>query len=277
MRCSVKLVTTSTRAGLSSSRSLRSASMPSMPGILTSIRTTSGRSSSARGDALGAVGGLAHHLDVVLHLQERAQAAADDLVVVDEQHADRLSATGHLHLDRGALAGLRFHGQRAADAARPVAHRDQAQVAARPADRRGSKPLPSSVTRSRAPWPRRVEGHVDVLGAGVPQGVVQGLLGDPQHGLLLGGGQGPDAVAVEGDARGVGAVEDLDLGAQGGDQAVLVQGGGAQLDDGGAQFVGGLGGERGDLVQLVLGAGRVAVDQGGGGLGGEAQGEELLG
>ena len=106
---------------------------------------------------------------------------------------------------------------------------------------------------------------------------MQGLLGDAQHGLLLGGGQRPHAVAGEGDPRGVGAVQDLDLGAQGGDQAVLVQGGGAQLDDGGAQFVGGLGGERGDLLQLVLGAGRVAVDEGGGGLGGQAQREELLG
>ena len=105
---------------------------------------------------------------------------------------------------------------------------------------------------------------------------MQGFLGDPEQGLLLGGGQGADAAAGEGDARGVGAVEDLDLGAQGGDQAVLVEGRGAQLDDGGAQFVGGLGGERGDLLQLALGAGRVAVDQGGGGLGGQAQGEQLL-
>ena len=96
-------------------------------------------------------------------------------------------------------------------------------------------------------------------------------------GLLLGGGQGPHTAAVEGDARGVGAVEDLDLGAQRGDQAVLVQGGGAQLDDGRAQFVGGLRGQRGDLLQLALGAGRVAVDEGGGGLGGQAQREQLLG
>src|SRR5205085_11476664 len=76
---------------------------------------------------------------------------------------------------------------------------------------------------------------------------------------------------------GVGAVEDLHLGAQGGDQAVLVQGRRAQLDDGGTQFVGGLRGQRGDLVELVLGAGRIAVDQGGGGLGGQPEGEELLG
>lgn len=59
-------------------------------------------------------------------------------------------------------------------------------------------------------------------------------------------------------------------------KTVLVERGGAQLGHGGAQFVGGLGGEGGDLVELVLGAGRVAVDEGGGGLGGQAQGEQLL-
>ena len=105
---------------------------------------------------------------------------------------------------------------------------------------------------------------------------MQGLLGDPQQCLLLGGGQGAHAAGVEGDAGGVRAVEHLDLGAQRGDQAVLVEGGGAQLDDGGAQFVGRLGGERGDLLELVLGAAGVAVHEGGGGLGGQPQGEELL-
>ncbi|CAM5464849.1 hypothetical protein SVIOM342S_05044 [Streptomyces violaceorubidus] len=121
-----------------------------------------------------------------------------------------------------------------------------------------------------------MQGHLDVLGPGVAQGVVQCLLGHAQHGLLLAGRQGLDAVTGEGHPSGVGAVEDLDLGAQGGDEAVLLQRGGAQLDDGGAQFVGGLGGERGDLVQLALGPRGVAVDQGGGGLGGQAQREQLL-
>lgn len=74
----------------------------------------------------------------------------------------------------------------------------------------------------------------------------------------------------------MGAVEDLDVGAQGGDQAVLVKGGGAQFDHGGAQFVGGLRGERGHLLEFALGARRVAVDEGGGCLCGEAQGEQLL-
>jgi hypothetical protein len=83
-------------------------------------------------------------------------------------------------------------------------------------------------------------------------------------------------VGGEGDARAVGAVEDLCLRAEGGDQAVLVEGRGAQLDDGRAQFVGGLGGQGGHLLEFALGPGGVAVDQAGGGLGGQAQGEEFL-
>lgn len=39
-------------------------------------------------DTFGAVRRLSHDLYVVLHLQERTQTAADDLVVVDQQHPD---------------------------------------------------------------------------------------------------------------------------------------------------------------------------------------------
>ncbi|BFO20324.1 hypothetical protein SHKM778_67120 [Streptomyces sp. KM77-8] len=115
-----------------------------------------------------------------------------------------------------------------------------------------------------------------MVAAGVPQRVVQGFLGDAQHRLLLGGGQGAYTVAGEGHAGGVGTVEDLDLGAERGDEAVLVEGRGAQFDDRRAQFFGGLGGQGGDLLELALGAGGVAVDEAGGGLGGEPQGEEFL-
>lgn len=121
------------------------------------------------------------------------------------------------------------------------------------------------------------EDQLHVRRVGVPQGVVQCLLCDAQQGLFLGRGEGAYAVALEGDLGGVRAVEDLGLGTQGGDETVLVQRGGAHLDDGGAQLVHGLGRQPGDLVQLRLGAGRVTVDESGGGLGGEAEGEELLG
>ncbi len=115
-----------------------------------------------------------------------------------------------------------------------------------------------------------------MVGAGVAQGVVQGLLGDAQDGFFLGSGQGLHAMAGEGHAGGVGAVEDLDLRAEGGHEAVLVEGGGAQLDDRGAQFIGGLGGQNGHLLEFSLGAGGVAVHEAGGGLGGQAEGEQLL-
>lgn len=92
----------------------------------------------------------------------------------------------------------------------------------------------------------------DVRRPGVAQRVVQGFLGDPQQRLLLGGGQSPYAQALEGDPGRVGPVQDLDLGPEGGDEAVLVERGGAQLDDGGAQFVDGFRRECGDLLELPL-------------------------
>ncbi len=142
MRCSVKLVTTRTRAGLLCSRSSRSASMPSMPGILTSIRITSGRSSTARADALVAVGGLADDLDVVLDLQEGPQAPRTTWW--SSTSRTRIawtlgsSATGHLHLDRRCprRAPTRLLSA-AADGVGAVPHGDQAEVAAGPADRGG--------------------------------------------------------------------------------------------------------------------------------------------
>ncbi len=100
---------------------------------------------------------------------------------------------------------------------------------------------------------------------------MQGFLGDPQHRRLLAGRQGAHADRLEGHRGGVGAVQHLDLGGEGGDQAVLLQRGRAQLDDHGPKFVGGLGGEPGDLGELGAGPGRVALDQGGGGLGGQPQ------
>lgn len=75
-----------------------------------------------------------------------------------------LSATGHLHLDSGALAGLRLHGELSADAMR----RGRASRPGRDDGRtrrtaRGSKPQPSSAIRSSAPWPLRVRVTSTVL------------------------------------------------------------------------------------------------------------------
>src|SRR4051812_16779190 len=249
--------------------------MPSMPGILTSMRTMSGFSSSARSTP-SAPSAASPTTSMSSCTSRKVRRPRRTTWWSSTSRTLIASATGYLHLDRGALAGRRFHGQLAADPAGAVPHGDQTQVASRAAY--GLRVEAVAVVRhaqdgsAAAP----VHGDVDVGRARVPQRVVQGLLGDAEHGLLLGRGQRAEAAGGEGHARGVGAVQDLDVGAEGGGQAVLVQGRGAQLDHGGAQFVGGLGGERGHLLHLVLGAGGVAVDEGGGGLGGQAQGEELL-
>ena len=175
------------------------------------------------------------------------------------------------------LPGADSTVSRAADAARPVPHGDQAQVAARPADRRGVEAaavVGDAAARRR--WPRRARVTSTWSAPECRRALCRASWATRSSASSWAAGRARTPRLVEGDPGGVGAVEDLDLGAQGGDQAVLVEGGGAQLDDGGAQFVGGLGGEGGDLLQLALGAGRVAVHEGGGGLGGQPQREELL-
>ena len=61
---------------------------PSMFGMSRSIRIDVGRQPAGHRDALAAVGGLAHDLDVGQEVEEGAQAHPDDGVVVDEEHAD---------------------------------------------------------------------------------------------------------------------------------------------------------------------------------------------
>jgi hypothetical protein len=56
---------------------------------------------AGHGDALAAIGGLADDLDVVLQVEEHAEAHPDDRVVVDDQDAD---AGAVLH---GASSGTR--------------------------------------------------------------------------------------------------------------------------------------------------------------------------
>ena len=54
-----------------------------------SITTTSGSQAGADVDGLAAVGGLAHHRDVVLRVEHRAEARAHDALVVGDDHPDR--------------------------------------------------------------------------------------------------------------------------------------------------------------------------------------------
>ena len=122
------MVSTSTRGGAGDPATIRRvASMPSMTGIRTSISTTSGaseRTAETRGDP---VRDRADHLEVVLQVQDRGEAVADQLLVVGEQHPD---------VSRRAPAGSAARAR-----------------TAKPPSRSGpaEKVPPSAVTRSRIP------------------------------------------------------------------------------------------------------------------------------
>ena len=59
-----------------------------MPGMRTSMITTSGRRRTRERDRARAVGRLADDADVRRAREREAQSLADDLVVVDDQHGD---------------------------------------------------------------------------------------------------------------------------------------------------------------------------------------------
>ena len=74
--------------------------MPPITGITRSSRTTSGCETAGLLDRLGAVRGLAHHLDgqagrVILQLQEGPQPLAHHGMVVHDQHPDGLRIRAH--------------------------------------------------------------------------------------------------------------------------------------------------------------------------------------
>ena len=73
----------------STERTARHTSIPEPSGSRPSSTATSGRSAGIRAVASTADAGLADHLDVVLALEQEAQALADDVVVVEEEDADR--------------------------------------------------------------------------------------------------------------------------------------------------------------------------------------------
>ena len=68
--------------------------MPSMPGMLMSMRTTSGGSSRRQLERLRAGGGAADDLDVGLEAEQLGEVLARLGDVVDDHDADRLS---HVH------------------------------------------------------------------------------------------------------------------------------------------------------------------------------------
>ena len=105
----------------------------------------SGRCSRASATASRAVGGLGHHLDVVLDVEQRAEPAADQRLVVDQQ--TRIIDDG-VHRQLGATVKPPSPGlgaQLAAEGGDPFAHPEQPDPGHRwlPASR-----APSSSTRT---------------------------------------------------------------------------------------------------------------------------------
>ena len=92
------------------------------------------------GDSLGAVGRLADDLDVVLDLQEGAQAPADHLVVVDRSSTRRSRWPQPPGTSISIVVPSPGADRTVSLPPTPLAavpHGDQAEVAARPADRAG--------------------------------------------------------------------------------------------------------------------------------------------
>ena len=151
-------------------------SIPLSPGMTTSMRMMSGLSARASKIASRSSPASPTDLDVVLRLQQQAQAGADDGVVVDDQDAD-----GHRHgtsativvpapsarLDR--RAGL----PRSADA---FAHPDQSEAVRLAVV--GSKPRPSSSIDGSTVASRRVTTMLTLRCAGVLDDVRQRFLRD---------------------------------------------------------------------------------------------------
>ena len=139
-----------------------------------------GREPLRLGDRGLAVGRLPDDLDVVLQVEERAQALAHDRVVVGDQDADH--ARRDLEPHARPLPRRRLDRERAAELrARAPPSRSGRAGARAPRRRSTSKPRPSSATHSTSAPAAVLEPHLDVLGVGVAQRVLQRLLRDPEH------------------------------------------------------------------------------------------------
>src|SRR4051812_40736736 len=151
--------------------------MPSVPGILTSIRITSGRSSPA--SATPSAPSAASPTTSMSPWTSRNVRSPRRTTWWSSTSSTRItwSATGHLHLDDGALAGPRLHVEPAADAGRPVPHGDQSEVPPGAADGRGVEAAAVVAHPQPGALAAAFEGDRDGAGVGVPQRVVHGLLG----------------------------------------------------------------------------------------------------
>ena len=145
----------------------------------------------------GPVGGLGHHLDVGLALQQQPQPRPHNPMVIRNQHpasaqsgrwaylsereatyrpVGRQSA-GDVETDGGAVVGARLDRQLAADQQRPLAHAGDAEAVLGLARRRSRGRRRRPRARRRSPVRRR---RTSIrLGAAVAGGVGERLLGDP--------------------------------------------------------------------------------------------------
>ena len=124
-----KVVRISTRGAWSSSVSCRGASMPSVPGIRMSIRTTSGLRSRQVRTASAPSAAVAEHVEVRLRVEHRGEPGPHHLVVVGDDDADGhddLRFGGQVGLDENPPPGGGARPQRPAGAPGSLAHAEQA-------------------------------------------------------------------------------------------------------------------------------------------------------
>ena len=200
---------------------------------------TSGRSRSAASTASSPSAASPDDLDPVLELEERAQPLADDRVVVDDEHADRLSHRADLQPDGRARAGRRADLERAAEPLRraPPSTSGRAAATAARAHRGRSRSRRRS-TSSTQPAVAALSRTTIRLAPGVAQRVLERLLGDAQH---LAVARRRRRASSPSSSSSISAclqpAQHLDVLAQRAAEAVALEVGRAQLEDQRAQLV----------------------------------------
>ncbi len=205
------------------------------------------------------------------------RSPADDLVVVDQQHLDCVSHRGPPSRS-WCPCRAPIHCEPPADAARPVVHRDQAEVASRAAYRLpGSKPLAVVADVSTAPAPRlsSVTSRRTPRSAAVRCAAPPGRRGASPPPGPQGRARMPSQQNV---TRAPWARSSTWICAYGGwrPEPSSSSAAGRNSTTAARSSSGGLRGERGHVLQLVAGAGRIAVHELRRRLRGQAEREELL-
>ena len=174
-----------------------------------------------RSTASSAVGGLADHVDVVLGVEDHAEAGAHERLVVGDQHAHRAHAHRlHLLVVRDERERRRGSGSRRRGAARPPARRRRCAPAR--ASRRGrgrrrrieplARPGPGRGRAISSSSARALQRTCTSVGdrAGVLERVGQRLLHDPVGGQVEPRGQRPRLAVLDQLDRQPGLARPLD-------------------------------------------------------------------